>query len=115
MLDAVIATLFPWPVAMLWRNVFRYLRWRYDFYLGWGSSGLCAAISYAISHLWLPAAGSGLNVAAAAICWWWSRRNRKRSAGLIGAKSRALVAAMVARMRETARPRRVLKPVPGGA
>lgn len=55
------------------------------------------------------------NLVLAAICWWLSRRKRKRSAGLIGAKARALLASVVARMRETAKPRQVLRPVPGGA
>ncbi len=45
----------------------------------------------------------------------WNRRKRKRAAALAGAKSRARIAALVARVRETANPRRVLRPVPGGA
>ncbi len=54
---------------------------------------------------------------AAAYEWrkHWRNRKRKRAAALAGAKSRARIAALVARVREAAKPRRVLRPVPGGA
>ncbi len=45
----------------------------------------------------------------------WNRRKRKRAAALAGAKSRARIAALVARVRQTVKPRKVLRPVPGGA
>src|SRR6266568_4414786 len=53
---------------------------------------------------------------AAAYEWrkHWRNRKRKRAAALAGAKSRARIAALVARVREAAKPRRVLRPVPGG-
>jgi hypothetical protein len=46
---------------------------------------------------------------------YWNRRKRKRAAALAGAKSRARIAALVARARQAARPRRALRPLPGGA
>jgi len=50
------------------------------------------------------------------IAWrYWNRRKRKRAAALAGAKSRARVAALVRKARGAAGPRRVLRPVPGGA
>jgi hypothetical protein len=46
----------------------------------------------------------------------WNRKRRKRGAlAAMGAKSRALVAALVRKVRESATPRPVLRPVPGGA
>lgn len=49
--------------------------------------------------------------------WWKDRRNRRRrrALALLGAKSRAVRDAMVARVRESGRPRPVLRPVPQGA
>jgi len=55
----------------------------------------------------------GVLAAANATRRW--RRRRKRAPRSYGAKSRALIAAMVARMRESLRPRPVLRPAPGGA
>jgi hypothetical protein len=52
-----------------------------------------------------------------AIWWWRSRKRRKRRSALaaLGAKSRALIAGLVRKARETARPRPVLRPVPAPA
>jgi membrane protein implicated in regulation of membrane protease activity len=47
--------------------------------------------------------------------WWRKRKRRKRSPKALGAKSRALIAALVRKAREAARPRPVLRPQPGGA
>lgn len=58
------------------------------------------------------AAGSAVSLVAALIFWWWRRRKGKRSPKAMGAKSRALIAAMVKRAREAARPRPVLRPLP---
>jgi len=47
---------------------------------------------------------------------WWRRNRKKRRASLaLGAKALALRASLVRKMRESARPRPVLRPVPGGA
>jgi hypothetical protein len=43
------------------------------------------------------------------------RRKRRRSPRSLGAKARALLAAVVARMRQSLKPRHVLRPVRGGA
>ena len=43
------------------------------------------------------------------------RRKRRRSPRSLGAKARSLLAAVVARMRQSLKPRRVLRPVPGAA
>jgi hypothetical protein len=46
---------------------------------------------------------------------WWRRRRRDRAPRSYGAKTRALLAAVVAKLRETLKPRPVLRPAPGGA
>jgi len=51
----------------------------------------------------------------AVIMWWLSRRRKRRAPKLAGAKAKLLIAAMVARMRESLKPRPVLRPAPGGA
>lgn len=48
------------------------------------------------------------------LVWSWLKPRRKYIAKLAGAKSRALVAALVRRAREAAKPRPVLRPQPGG-
>lgn len=47
--------------------------------------------------------------------WWRGRRRRDRAPKLAGYKARAAIAALVAKVRESARPRPVLRPQPGGA
>jgi hypothetical protein len=82
------------------------------FYQGWIIGTLAEVVAYSIAQVWpwaLSAAGSGL---LAALLWWLSRRRRKRAPRSHGAKSRALIAALVRKARETARPRGVRAPVP---
>ena len=63
---------------------------------------------------WWAAAGEGIAFLIALALWWWSRRKgRKRAAGLLGGKLRALRDALVRRARQAWQPRPVL--VPGGA
>ena len=63
----------------------------------------------------LVAVGAGVSVVVAAAVWWYRRKRRDPAARQFGAKSRARLAALVEKAREAAQPRRVLKPVPGGA
>lgn len=62
---------------------------------------------------------AGISAVVVAVVGWhiWRRhrRERKRVAGLLGAKSRALRDVLVRRVREVAKPGPVLRPVPGGA
>jgi len=82
------------------------------------------AVSSAAVSAWGMTTGQWLLAAWTAFCatvnawmaWdYWNRRKRKRAAALAGAKSRARIAALVRKARQAARPRRVLRPVPGGA
>ena len=68
-----------------------------------------------VSRYWL---NSGVMAAVTAwVAWrlWRKRKNRKRALDALGAKSRALRDALVRKARDAARPRPVLRPVPGGA
>lgn len=86
-----------------------------DFFRQWMTAGVGITVAEILTGTPAKLIAAVASTVVAAICWWLSRRKRKRSAKLTGAKSRALLAAVVARMREVAKPRSVLRPVPGGA
>ena len=85
----------------------------------WGQ--WCNAGFWVMASEWWPgrdhpaAAVGAAQLVLGAVLWWRSRRRRRRAPRAYGAKSRALVAALVRKAREAARPRRVLRPAPGGA
>lgn len=85
------------------------------FYQQWAWCGIGAVIGQAISANLRGLAVAVAELILAAVLWWLSRRRRKRAPRAYGAKSRALLAAAVARMRETLKPRPVFRPAPGGA
>lgn len=109
-----------WPPvwALFWRGLTR--RWPVrGFAAGFWPQWLAAAFWTAVTQALVPdypavaiAAGSAVIALAG---WWLSRRRKRRSPKLAGAKSRALLAAVVAKLRESLKPRPVLRPVPGGA
>jgi hypothetical protein len=113
--------------ALLWPPLFGSVAWKLLLFNGprvfsWESfwegyfSGACASlITFSVDWAPVPFVISAGQLVLAVVMWWLSRRKRKRSAKLIGAKSRALLAAVVARMRGAAKPRPVLRPVPGGS
>lgn len=110
-----------WPPvwAVLWCGLVRLLRWRSRFdRIAWpwlNAAGADVVID-AVSAQWLCAAVSVVQVGIALAIWWWrKRRDRKRALDALGAKSRALRDALVRKARDAARPRPVLRPVPGGA
>lgn len=76
-------------------------------------NALGAAAEFA-GHSWLLFAGNVVSVIVCALLLWWQRRRRDRAPRAYGAKSRALIAALVRKTREAARPRPVLRPVPQG-
>lgn len=77
------------------------------------ANGLCV-VADLLDRAWITAAISAA-LTVLILLLWLSRRRRKRAPKLIGAKARALIAAMVAKVRESAKPRPVLRPMPGGA
>jgi hypothetical protein len=112
-LNLLYVTVLPPLVSAGWMQVFRMYRRRpWNFYAGWISSALPGGFIFLIFGPRAWAAGSAANISLAAFLWWLSRRRRKRAPRSYGAKSRALIAAMVARMRESLRPRPVLRPAP---
>lgn len=86
------------------------------FYWLWCTSAIGGAIGSALPPAaWPQSASNGVSLIVAAVLWWLSRRRRKRAPKAMGAKSRALLAAVVAKMRQSLKPRPVFKPAPGGA
>jgi hypothetical protein len=59
----------------------------------------------------LVTAGIAASLLAALFTWWWRKQRRHRSL-LLGAKSLALIKSMTDTMRERAKPRGSLRPVP---
>src|SRR5260221_13586853 len=76
------------------------------------AAGLGTVTGYAIGRLWIPAAIGAAWLALGVLLWWLGRRKRRRALALLGAKSRALIAAMVKRVRQERKPSRVLRPHP---
>jgi hypothetical protein len=73
------------------------------------------AVAGILGRQWLWAAFSAAAAALMAWLWWRKRRRKGRAKAWLGAKSRALRDALVAKQREVTRPRPVLRPVPGSA
>lgn len=113
-LTLFVLTALAWPP--LWEFlVRRVLRWP-D--LGFGSSWVIAAFWNGYSDIlvgeWAAAAIAGANLIVGVWLWWRNRRRRDRAPRAYGAKARARIAALVAKAREVAKPRPVLRPAPGG-
>jgi hypothetical protein len=93
---------------------------RFSFFAGWfGGTTFPAVINTFVTHDWRMvscelASFAAAVFAAAVLCWWFQRKRRDRAPKTYGTKSRALIAAMVTKAREAAKPRPVLKPVPHG-
>jgi len=82
----------------------------------WLNAAVWDVVIDVIDAQWLCAAVSVASAGIALAIWWWrKRKDRKRALKAYGAKSRARLVALVRKARESARPRPVLRPVPGGA
>jgi len=119
--SAVIWAL-AWPpfFGQAWTQVMLWLGTRQDRMrltgMNWMIASLGVVLVDCADGYWLAAACAGLNVAIGAAVWWWRRKKRRSVTALLGAKAKALRDALVRRAREaTPKPRRVLRPVPGGA
>jgi|HubBroStandDraft_6_1064221.scaffolds.fasta_scaffold00062_101 hypothetical protein len=117
--DLVYALAWPPVWALVFRPVLRRSGWGpatdVTLWGWWLGAGLTVVIDGTVFGDLLMAAAGIAQVMLAAVMWWLSRRRRRRAPKLAGAKSRALLAAVVAKLRESLRPRPVLRPVPGGA
>jgi len=78
-------------------------------------AGAAQAVIDGASGNWLAFICAVANTCIGAWLYWRNRRRRHRAPYAYGAKSRARVAALVRKAGEAARPRPVLRPVPGGA
>jgi membrane protein implicated in regulation of membrane protease activity len=85
------------------------------FCLRWAAAAAADTVGLAVTGYGSWALASVASAGLALFLWWLSRRRRKRAPRMYGAKSRALVAALVRRVRETAVPRPGLRPVPEGS
>jgi hypothetical protein len=84
-----------------------------SYFGGWIGGCALEAIVNVLDRQYLAAVTAAASLIIAAVLWWLSRRRRKRAPKLAGAKSRALLAAVVRTMRERSKPRPVFRPVPG--
>lgn len=106
----------PLGSGLLWSGLLpgrrpRFAKLAQDWLGGAAGGAIYGLLTHGIAYT----AGCALSALAAVAYWWWKRRRRDRAPRLLGEKSRALIAALVAKVRESARPRPVLRPVPGGA
>ena len=80
----------------------------------WTCGGAGVVLTGAGFGQWLEIVIGLAQVAIGIWLWRRGRRGRRRAPRAYGAKSRALVAVLVAKARDAARPRPALRPVPGG-
>ena len=112
-LAAVVWYLLGWPFPALRRGIFTP---PLEFLADWAGCAFTIALINGWDGDWLAMGiAAGNSVLAFLIGWWLlgPRKKRRSAAALLGAKSRALREALVRRAREVARPRPVLRPVPG--
>ncbi len=79
---------------------------------GFVAGGLGLVVAYGIGRLWIPFTIGAAWLAIGVLLWWHRRRKRRRALALLGARSRALRAALVRTMRRERKPSRVLRPHP---
>lgn len=120
--DLIFALAWPPVFAFARAAVLRAFRlgrpWAVAVAAGWTAGGVGVVLT--LAHAGARAHWPGMALGAAHVAfgaWLWRRggRGRRRAPRAYGAKSRALVAAVVAKARDAARPRPVLRPVPGAA
>lgn len=85
-----------------------------EFYGLMGLANLLVAVKDIFQADWAGAAING-PLGLFFLWLWWNRRKRDRAKRALGAKAKALIAGMTRKVREAGKPRRVLRPVPGGA
>ena len=112
-MNIVCVTVAPPGLAWFWSRVS--WRFRARFYRSWIGAAAGGAASYAFQRSWLWFLLAAANAGVAVVLWWLSRRRKRRAPRAYGAKSALLVAALVRRARDAARPRPVPRLGPAGA
>lgn len=121
MADLIFALAWPPVFAFARAVILRALRtgrpWAVAVAEGWTGAGIGVVLTLAFAGAghWPGMALGAAQVAVGAWLWRRGRRGRRRAPRAYGAKSRALVAVLVAKARDAARPRPALRPVPGAA
>ena len=115
MIGDIVLTFFS---PMLVGYVFSRFDWPFhgNFYVCWFVAAIGGVLGCVLPPDAQPIYAPGYLASAglAAFLWWLSRRRRKRASRQLGAKSRALLASLVRKMREQKVPRPVLRPQPQG-
>jgi hypothetical protein len=113
LLDVLQAIVIPPLVCAGWWALARALRaHQYRFLAIWMWCAAVCTVLQAVQGQWPWALGDGISAAVAA--WlFWCRRGRKRAPRAYGLKSRQRILKLVRRTQERARPKRVLRPIPG--
>lgn len=102
-------------LVLAWRGDGRALRLADAGYLGVIVANALLALSGVLLRHWGQAAVNASIAALLGWLWWRNRRkDRKRALAALGYKALVAKAALVRKAREAAKPRPVLRPVPGG-
>jgi hypothetical protein len=82
------------------------------FGVSWAGGGAGVMAAGLLELQWIIVLTGAAHVGIGLVIWWRRRRRRRRALAVPGAKSRALLATLIRRLRETLAPRPVLSPVP---
>lgn len=111
--DLVFALAWPPAFALMWAPAVRVLPPHPPWAVAVAESWVAGAASVVVAFAGGPWPGAVIGAAHAAVgVWLWrrGRRGRRRAPRAYGAKSRALVAALVAKARNATGPRPVPRP-----
>lgn len=111
----LFAAALPAATSLLLGKAYRACGRAFRFYPGWIGGAAAGSLGWAVIGAWHCAAASAANIPVAAFLWWLSRRRRKRAPKLAGYKALALIAALLRKAREFARPCPPLRPSPVGS
>jgi hypothetical protein len=111
----LIALLLPPPVGWIWHLVWCRIGRPVSAVASWAYSAAGGVAANLAGGQWATAAAGTVGLLVALAILWRRRRGRKRAPRAFGYKGRALLAALVASLRQSLRPRPVLRPQPGGA
>ena len=116
MLNFLIGALLPPATAFVLTLLAKRISIRFSFFAGWWGGSAGPMVANMVAGSWGYADWNATSLGVGIAAWLlWRHRKRDRAPRAYGAKSRALIAALVTKVREAAKPRSVLRPAPGGA